>query len=603
LDNDCNGTAEDGCLCDPGQTLPCYDGPPHLAGVGVCVMGTMTCLSTGEDVEWGPCEGDGQPQEVICGGGRDYRCTGIIDEGCPCQRGATVPCYDGPAGTEGRGLCRAGVSVCDNPGGPQEWSACQNQVTPVPEPCDGQDHDCDGIPNTGCGCQVGAVESCYEGRAGTQGVGVCRAGTHTCEQRANGSAWGPCNGQTLPTVDRCDNQDWDCDGTPNTSCVCILGTTQTCYDGPAGTLGVGVCHGGNQMCVARPDGNGAQWGPCNGQVTPGQDLCDGVDRTCTGVAGVGCACVLGANQACYTGPANTRGRGICHEGNQTCQVVGGTLRWGSCGGEQTPMATDQCANHLDDNCNGETDEGCTGALTCPGDQTVMAGSPLALSASGVGITSYTWTVEDGPVGGPATVVWTPSPPTSSSESFVAYIVGVYTIRVSGRDAQGTTHSCTFRVTAQSHGLRLELSWDGTGDVDLHLHNGSNTPWFGTGDDCYYAHMATTWGAGLDVDNVTANGPENIRIDNPVNGQDYTIGVHNYARAAGRVATVKVFCGTTAGVTPTHVFTSRALTGTASGNCTANDFWRVARIRFTSASSCTVTNINTYTTSNNACSGL
>ena len=38
LDDDCNDLAEDGCLCDPGETLPCYDGPPAQAGVGVCVI-------------------------------------------------------------------------------------------------------------------------------------------------------------------------------------------------------------------------------------------------------------------------------------------------------------------------------------------------------------------------------------------------------------------------------------------------------------------------------------------------------------------------------------------------------------------------------------
>ncbi|MFO0630157.1 MAG: hypothetical protein U0325_31645 [Polyangiales bacterium] len=48
--------------------------------------------------------------------------------------------------------------------------------------------------------------------------------------------------------------------------------------------------------------------------------------------------------------------------------------------------------------------------------------------------------------------------------------------------------------------------------------------------------------------------------------------------------------------------SAPLSGNSSGNCTSNSFWRVARVTMT-ASSCTVTPLNTITSSNNACSGL
>ena len=72
---------------------------------------------------------------------------------------------------------------------------------------------------------------------------------------------------------------------------------------------------------------------------------------------------------------------------------------------------------------------------------------------------------------------------------------------------------------------------------------------------------------------------------------YTIAVHNYARAAGRVATVDVFCG---GVSsPSQTFTSRPLQGNSSGDSSPNDFWKVAQVVFTSPTTCVITPINTY----------
>lgn len=63
----------------------------------------------------------------------------------------------------------------------------------------------------GCVCTPGEEEACYTGPAETLGVGRCAAGTRTCN--AEGTSWGPCTGEVLPTFDACDTpEDEDCDG-------------------------------------------------------------------------------------------------------------------------------------------------------------------------------------------------------------------------------------------------------------------------------------------------------------------------------------------------------------------------------------------------------
>jgi len=61
-------------------------------------------------------------------------------------------------------------------------------------------------------------------------------------------------------------------------------------------------------------------------------------------------------QPCYTGPASTEGVGICKAGTKTCNGLG--TAYGACNGQVLPAAMETCNNALDDNCNGQVDEGC-----------------------------------------------------------------------------------------------------------------------------------------------------------------------------------------------------------------------------------------------------
>ncbi len=227
------------------------------------------------------------------------------------------------------------------------------------------------------------------------------------------------------------------------------------------------------------------------------------------------------------------------------------------------------------------------------------------------ITGYSWTITASPPGGVMGATWAPTPPTAATESFTPGVVGSHTIHVTVTDSAGATASCDTHVIAQASGLRVEMTWDGTGDLDLHLHNGVTTsPWFSTPNDCYYANPTAAWGVAgtqddgiFDQDSITGFGPEILHVTTPTIAEGYTIAVHEYSMsAAGRTATVRVFCGP--GSTPAGTYTSRAFaTVTAGGNCSVAEFWRVATVRFTTATACTLTPINTYGPSSAACTAF
>ncbi len=610
LDDDCNNAVDDSCPCSPGATQACYGGAPSEAGRGVCTYGTQSCTLGSDFGQWGPCTGDGRPQPVVCGGNQDWRCDGIIDEGCGCPVGERRDCYDGPAGTAGVGICRAGSQSCVATATSASWGACAGQVLPAAvNACDGQDNLCNGMPYSGCSCTPGESRPCYDGPPGTENVGLCIPGSQSCQIVNDVPTWGACTGEVIPAPNTCDGVDRMCTGNPNSGgCGCVVGTSRPCYDGAPGTAGVGVCVGGNQTCETGPGGAGSVWGMCNGQVIPTPNTCDGIDRMCDGMPLAGCNCVVGTTRPCYDGPGNTRGIGLCHDGSQTCVAVGAGSDWDpTCNNQALPAAAEICGNGGDDNCNGTPEEGCGPQIQCPADTTTLAGTAIALSAnasSPTGIAGYSWTIVNAPTGGVGTPnQWTPPSVNAQTESFLPFIVGVYTIQITAIDNGGQQASCQMQVTALGHGLRVQLSWDGAGDVDLHLHAPNTvTPWFrGSSDDCFYANLRPIWDGGspaaaggnpsLDFDNTTANGPENTRIDVAQLGVPYTIAVHNYARAAGRVATVDVFCG---GVSsPSQTFTSRPLQGNSSGDSSPNDFWKVAQVVFTSPTTCVITPINTY----------
>ena len=83
-------------------------------------------------------------------------------------------------------------------------------------------------------------------------------------------------------------------------------------------------------------------------------------------------CEEGETRPCFPGDPEQAGVGICVMGTQVCEVVMegefSVTEWGPC--EDAGEPREEECNGLDDNCNGETDDG----AQCPGNQNCLDGA-------------------------------------------------------------------------------------------------------------------------------------------------------------------------------------------------------------------------------------
>lgn len=260
----------------------------------VAVMGALGLLgacSAGEDDVVGPPDDPFAPVVRDAGSGMDAGGGAGRDAGggAGSDLGGALPGDGGGAPGSDGGAVVTGPERCNN----------------------GLDDDGDGTVDEDCPCAPGTMQRCYPGPAGRAGVGPCAWGSQTCEGTGEFGLWSACSGATLPAPDVCGNgQDEDCSGRADDGpdCCAIAGEG-SCYTGPEGTRGVGVCRAGRRVCMP-----GMPPGPCMGEVVPSAELCNGVDDNCNGVVDEGCVpCVgdsgagspwqihLGAGPSCFPG--------------------------------------------------------------------------------------------------------------------------------------------------------------------------------------------------------------------------------------------------------------------------------------------------------------
>ncbi|WP_224242475.1 kelch repeat-containing protein [Hyalangium gracile] len=133
----------EGLICTPGAYEECpYSGPAGTEEQGLCRASRRQCNVIG--TAWSDCQGEVLPAPESCFSPFDDDCDGQVNEGCACSEKQGQPCYGGPSGTEGVGICHGGTITCGLFG----TILCQGQQGPKAELCWTQeDEDCNGVSN------------------------------------------------------------------------------------------------------------------------------------------------------------------------------------------------------------------------------------------------------------------------------------------------------------------------------------------------------------------------------------------------------------------------------------------------------------------------
>jgi hypothetical protein len=244
VDDDCDGSVDEGCQCTDGQSRPC---PLQQ---GVCAGSSETCAGGA----WPGCDYPQHnpefqpPPEDRCDA-LDNDCDGVAD-------GIHQPCS-----AQHQGLCAVGVETCTD----GVWGGCP---VAVPEDCNQLDDDCDGLTDAG---DPDLRTTLCELSQGVCGGGLTHAQSKCVDgqwQVCDATEYGGAYGQETCT----DSLDNDCDGASDCGQPVCEGATRACAN--QCLAGVETCTSGSWGSCTAPgvEDEGERHGNCD----------DGLDNDCDG---------------------------------------------------------------------------------------------------------------------------------------------------------------------------------------------------------------------------------------------------------------------------------------------------------------------------------
>ncbi len=301
LDNDCDGSNDED-YPEVGQIC--------TAGEGLCKQSSLVRCT--DDQMGTICEVEAGLGQIEKCDGLDNDCDGYYDEEFVLL---------GQACSVGFGACeRRGLFICESNRENVICSVTEGLATA--ELCDGLDNDCDLNTDEG---YLSLGETC------AVGVGLCRAvGVNRCA--LDGQAVICSASASQPTLEKCDQQDNDCDGRVDNG---FDGVGSICE------VGIGLCRKvGVKACSELGDQVICNATPNEAQI----EKCDGLDNDCDGRAD---------EDFPEIGQICTAGQGACRQSSITlCRADGnGTECLVNAGN-----ATAEKCDSLDNDCDGFTDE-------------------------------------------------------------------------------------------------------------------------------------------------------------------------------------------------------------------------------------------------------